>query len=111
MEADSASVGWPCDNLFRYVSARPSSHLPWLRGDGGHLLNQRGRGQRDFIREGAVKKGELAAKHCEVLTRLIEKEYASKIRDIKAMFPKCVWPSSPPHPDVTKGNLQGNIQL
>ncbi|KAF8539779.1 P-loop containing nucleoside triphosphate hydrolase protein [Trichophaea hybrida] len=61
MESDDASVDWPNDELFRY---------------------------RNHIRISAEKEGELTVKHVAVLLELIEKEYASKIRDIKLMFPK-----------------------
>lgn len=55
------SLAWPNENLFRY---------------------------RERLREAARKKDDLTARHIDVLVKLIEDEFASRIRDINDMFPK-----------------------
>ncbi|KAH8808670.1 P-loop containing nucleoside triphosphate hydrolase protein [Xylogone sp. PMI_703] len=57
----TGAIKWPNDEVFRY---------------------------RKRIQDAAVKKGELAVKHVEVLLELIDTEYATRLKDIDAMFPK-----------------------
>lgn len=62
MEAEKATLNWPCDGLFRY---------------------------RDHIQAAADEcENPLAAEHVEVLMDLIHDEFGPQIREVEEMFPK-----------------------
>lgn len=61
METEKASIHWPNEDIFRF---------------------------RDKLAEAAEKEGGLVKEHMQVLTDLINKEFASKVRDCREMHPK-----------------------
>jgi hypothetical protein len=71
------SISWPNDKVFRYV------------GFGYCLLRFfTDFCQRREIEEAAIRKGDLAIKHMNVLLELIQVEYSKRIQLMEKMFPK-----------------------
>ncbi|OJJ33550.1 hypothetical protein ASPWEDRAFT_116032 [Aspergillus wentii DTO 134E9] len=61
LEREIAELSWPNDEILRY---------------------------RNEIKEAAKEKGELSVQHVDVLMKLVEEQYASRIKDMETMFPK-----------------------
>jgi hypothetical protein len=71
------SISWPNDKVFRYVGF--SHCLLRIFTD---IY------QRREIEEAAIRKGDLAIKHVNVLLELIQVEYSKRIQLMEKMFPK-----------------------